>query len=400
MKMTEIEAVANAKEADNALQNFLEEKKGKKSPSKTDAAQFEALWLAFADAQGLTAAMPLLCQGFAFAAADPLYAHMRQKGTSANGYSLIGTYSCVRESKHEMELRIYLSLLANELRDTTSTEAVDGLLKRIVATSYNKEGKISGNLGSYVRKLLISPLCGRQIAEAASCGLAPSEIRPFLKVIGPIVRSLLEGDSLSAKEKTAASELDAWMSALIKGEPNLACEDVSGGLKDADKPIANEVGCQIPAQQPIGIDEVVGFIQSQQKKIDVLKASLVASESECARMREDKARLNQQIERLNESLENAKAHAGETKSQLDAAEKRAGALEKDLAAAKEYASLVDKSIAKESDEVIMRISRKLKIEYQDFLDALNLDMDADLGENMRLQLQSVFKILKDNGFEL
>ena len=117
-------------------------------------------------------------------------------------------------------------------------------------------------------------------------------------------------------------------------------------------------------------------------------------------MREDKARLNQQIERLNESLENAKAHAGETKSQLDAAEKRAGALEKDLAAAKEYASLVDKSIAKESDEVIMRISRKLKIEYQDFLDALNLDMDADLGENMRLQLQSVFKILKDNGFEL
>ena len=91
MEMTEIEAAENAKEADVALQKFLEEKKGKKSPSRTDAAEFEALWLAFADAQGLTAAMPLLCQGFAFAAADPLYVHMKQKGMGAKGYSLLGT---------------------------------------------------------------------------------------------------------------------------------------------------------------------------------------------------------------------------------------------------------------------------------------------------------------------
>lgn len=60
----------------------------------------------------------------------------------------------------------------------------------------------------------------------------------------------------------------------------------------------------------------------------------------------------------------------------------------------------------ESDKVNSRqeqlnaIASKLKTEYQDFKDAIDMDMTLDLGENLRQQLSSVFKILTKNGIVL
>lgn len=75
-------------------------------------------------------------------------------------------------------------------------------------------------------------------------------------------------------------------------------------------------------------------------------------------------------------------------------------LSADLSANRQMVELLEQTGSKQSDETIKRISRKLKIEFEDYQDAVGLDMDADLGENMRLQLGSVFQILKENGFEL
>lgn len=72
----------------------------------------------------------------------------------------------------------------------------------------------------------------------------------------------------------------------------------------------------------------------------------------------------------------------------------------DLSANRQLIELLEQTGSKQSDETIKRISRKLRIEFADYQDAVSLDMNADLGENMRLQLGSVFQILKENGFEL
>jgi hypothetical protein len=47
-----------------------------------------------------------------------------------------------------------------------------------------------------------------------------------------------------------------------------------------------------------------------------------------------------------------------------------------------------------------RLVRNLKVEYNDFQDAIGMEMSEDLGENMRIQLQTVFRLLKKGGFEL
>ena len=44
-----------------------------------------------------------------------------------------------------------------------------------------------------------------------------------------------------------------------------------------------------------------------------------------------------------------------------------------------------------------RIKHQLEVEYRDFLDAKDMEMTIDLGENMRIQLEAIFRVLKKNG---
>ena len=44
-----------------------------------------------------------------------------------------------------------------------------------------------------------------------------------------------------------------------------------------------------------------------------------------------------------------------------------------------------------------RVAHQLQAEYSDFQDAQCMEMNIDLGENMRIQLENVFRILKKNG---
>lgn len=46
-----------------------------------------------------------------------------------------------------------------------------------------------------------------------------------------------------------------------------------------------------------------------------------------------------------------------------------------------------------------RIARQIKIEYQDFKSAEDMEMSIDLGENLRLQMQSIFDIFEKEGIK-
>ena len=105
---------------------------------------------------------------------------------------------------------------------------------------------------------------------------------------------------------------------------------------------------------------------------------------------------------------------GELENKVEIARDRASSLGRELldwkkayedaaaeaAAKEELLALGQKTKAKQADEAMKRAAKKLSIEYRDYQDAIGLDMDADLGENMRLQLGTVFEILIDAGFEL
>ena len=384
----------------DAMLLFLNDKKAKKTPNKAECAEFSSLWSKVAHEEGLSKAVPFLCQGFTFAAAEPLYSYIKEKGNTANDYALINTYPSVRDSKNEIGLRIYLSLLACELVDPTSSDAIGVVVNAIASTAYNKEGKLSGNLASYIKKLLVSPLAGKSISPNVAVSLKPQELKLFFETVKPYLQDFANGNTASIKEACAAADILSWAHTLIGVAPEQ--EKRSGSETPAlteGNAMSNEQ-VALSQKSETNAEDVVVFIRAQQKKIESMKSQLATVESETSRLRSEKEKLSCRIAELEESLEKTKQRNQALNVQLEFEKKHTADLETDLAASKEYAEVVGKSVAKESDEKITRTARKLKVEYQDFQDALDLEMDADLGENMRLQLASVFKILKESGFDL
>ena len=54
---------------------------------------------------------------------------------------------------------------------------------------------------------------------------------------------------------------------------------------------------------------------------------------------------------------------------------------------------------KQAEESLQRLASKIKVEYLDFMDARDIPMNCDLGENLRLQLQNIFEILEKGGMK-
>ena len=50
-------------------------------------------------------------------------------------------------------------------------------------------------------------------------------------------------------------------------------------------------------------------------------------------------------------------------------------------------------------EQLNSISARLKVEYTDFQDALDMEMTVALGDNMRCQLDTIFRILEKAGMQ-
>lgn len=51
-------------------------------------------------------------------------------------------------------------------------------------------------------------------------------------------------------------------------------------------------------------------------------------------------------------------------------------------------------------ETLNAIASKLKQEYKDFVEAEDMEMTIDLGENLRDQIKSIFKILIKSGIDI
>ena len=64
------------------------------------------------------------------------------------------------------------------------------------------------------------------------------------------------------------------------------------------------------------------------------------------------------------------------------------------------ADVLSRDRSRQADETLQRLASKIRVEYRDFTDAMDIPMSCDLGENLKLQLQSVFDILEKGGMKI
>lgn len=400
----------------DAIKDFIDTRKKKKSPSKADGKLFSDLWTQCVAELGVNEkTMSLLCDGFRYSNARPLHSFCIGEESKAFPYSMIRTYRCVRDGNGDIELRLYISLFALELIEPTEEDQLSWLMKAIPQAAINKEGKINGNLKTYLRKLLLEeiercPLPPKREQE----GAASKESLRFARFLSTELRSMTD-ELKTPSLQGAARSLIEWLGISESGENreeqngkqpsvDMTCaknpneepasptrtEESSSDNDETNDRLAKEVECE----------DVIAFIRRQQKSLEAAKNSLSALEVSATRFRKERDELRLQVGELESKVEIARDRASSLERELLDWKKAYEDAAAEAAAKEELLALGQKTKAKQADEATKRIAKKLAIEYRDYQDAVGLDMDADLGENMRLQLGSVFEILIDAGFEL
>lgn len=93
---------------------------------------------------------------------------------------------------------------------------------------------------------------------------------------------------------------------------------------------------------------------------------------------------------LEKNLEEKNHELAEKNQQLDR-------LNETLAGKEQMIELLQREQSRKAEIALNVIAEQLRSEYREFRTALDLPMDVDLGENMRLQLKKLFTILERNG---
>lgn len=168
---------------------------------------------------------------------------------------------------------------------------------------------------------------------------------------------------------------------------------------------ALEVSSEVP--EKLDVPAIIAFLEAYQKEHDQLADRIERLENErhalslrASQAKQDLRRSREEIASLKERLASLSERFGTLQSEADALRDNNDSLRGDLSAAEEMLSAIDQRDERQVDESTRRLASELKVEYRDFLDASDLSMDAELGENMRDQLRNVFDILKANGIEL
>lgn len=404
------EAGMDAAEDRRALLRSLIEQE-KKSPSKSDCAQFEDTWLSLALENGLDDDLfGLLCDGFKFCGARPLAAYYQSEGNRcALPYSTISARSPMRENKNEIALRMCISLLACELKAPNSPDQVVRLFKKAVELSIKKDGKVTKNLPQYVRRLLIGELSGNLIGIDGDLVKPEADaLRRFYEFYSLPLKEVAADSSQRASNRDAASELVRWLEGAcglqdsmragqepISQQSNaVPSETVPQSAEDHGLPIDNRGNVSV-----LSVEDVLAFIRGRERKLDDAKSRYNSVMAENARLREARSGLEESLASTRQALEKVQQSNAVLRNKVEELENSASALKDQLSESKQMLTILKSDAAKREGEASKRLSRQLATDYEDFMDAQDLEMTIDLGENMRLQLESVFSILKSSGIE-
>ena len=140
---------------------------------------------------------------------------------------------------------------------------------------------------------------------------------------------------------------------------------------------------------------------AQQKiKIDALTQSLKDEQEKVHRANQRIANQQATIDELRKKLSDIEGDVFALRQ--DVVQRETVIAEKDVEIAErvKMAEVLSRDRSKQADESLQRLASKIRVEYRDFVDALDVPMSCDLGENLRLQLQSIFDILEKGGMKI
>ena len=418
----------------DSLMKAKKEKK-KKEPTIKEKEAFRSAWLTLVADAGLTgSAEQSLYEGFAFCGAEPFYAYLiqteDQNATLAAMFS--GKYYGIDSN---VSFRLVAHLLALMLNNNATRNILAPIIKRLPGACVNKDKKRLGTAEKTFEKYFLAELHPDvELCPLADIGTKPVFIKEFVTLVSSIMDGIENAGSAKgvvveniAKIRKWLADYDTSQSAstdtkaeqLIPASTIVAAEKVKI-VSVADNPPEDRVQApKVIVTQPkeeASVDMIAYLTEllgkaakatavvksestQQRVKIDALTQTLESEQSKLRGANQQIADLQDTITELRKKLSAAEGDIfvlRQTVEQRDAviAEKNA-----EIAERVKMAEVLSRDRSKQADESLQRLASKIRVEYRDFVDALDVPISCDLGENLRLQLQSIFDILEKGGMK-
>lgn len=419
----------------DALMKAKKEKK-KKEPTIKEKEAFRSAWLGLVADTGLTGrAEQYLYEGFAFCGAEPFYAYLIQtedpNATLATlfGGKYYGIYSNV-------SFRLMAHLLALMLNNNAPRNILAPIIKRLPSACVNKDKKRLGTAEKTLEKYFLTELRpDAELCPLADIGTKPVFINEFVALVSSIMDGIENAGSTKGVVVKNIAKIRKWfadydisqsVSADTKTdqvihEATKITEEKANTISVADNSQEEKVQTprvvvaqpeeKVPSDMIAYLTELLGKAAKvttvvkaestqQRVKIDALTQALEGEQNKLQGA-------NQQISDLQDIITELRKKLSATEGDIFAlrqavAQRDAVIAERDAEIVErvEMAEVLSRDRNKQADELLQKLASKIRIEYRDFVDALDVPMSCDLGENLRLQLQSIFDILEKGGMKI
>ena len=411
------------------LKYLIELKKTKKEPNRLERDQFTEAWNALLRNEGYSAlAEEYLYKGFTYCGAAPLKNYIK------NSEDRIAAINTIFNGKMYGEncastVPILFHMLTLFLNEKTIDEAIVSLLIRRIPTALkNKEGKIYGQADRALKKYILDDLHSEALPPLGGLidkGLKAIFVKEFVAAFDEIFAGM-KSDGFSKKRIKNIKLLQEWMHPVVHESPaeddiKTAEESCAEGDSNTRKNEGSEI---VPVEKALAnateaTAENVTVAQSSdnnalelklenaKKQIDTISAELEKQKTLSLSLKQQLADITSEKNRLGEiastretRITSLSAELLSAKSTIEKLEQRVAQLEMELQERMKMMEALSRDRAKQSDEAIHRLSSKLKVEYREFMDVIDIPMDSDLGENMREQLKNVFSVLIKAGITM
>jgi len=418
----------------DSLMKAKKEKK-KKEPTIKEKEAFRNAWLSLVADTGLTGRTEqFLYEGFAFCGAEPFYAHLvqteDQNATLTTLFS--GKYYGIDSN---VSFRLVAHLLALMLNNNAPKNILAPIIKRLPGACVNKDKKRLGTAEKTLEKYFLAELRPDvELCPLADIGTKPVFIKEFVTLVSSIMDGIENAGSAKGVVVKNIAKIRKWLAdydisqsvsadtktdQVIPAPTTVAAEKAKIASVAATSPeeqvqIPKVVVAQPEEEAPTDMiaylaellgkaakaTAVVKAESTQQRvKIDALTQALEGEQNKLRGANQQIADLQDTIAELRKKLSAAEGDIFVLRQTVEQRDAVIAQKDAEIAERVKMAEVLSRDRSKQADESLQRLASKIRVEYRDFLDALDVPMSCDLGENLRLQLQSIFDILEKGGMK-
>jgi hypothetical protein len=376
-------------------------KKGDASKDKKN--QFNNLLKSYILENGYTdQAEKYLFDGFSFCGATPIFEIMINKTNTDDRLAIFmsisnGKLFCKNEKG--ITFKLLISLLGNLMKARVEDMALfKSIITKIPGYSKNKEGKYWGDISKTVEKYFVCVLTENSLyPDLESLDLKPALIEKF----SLLMTNSLKCDSKNKNNFLVVQKILAWLSA-CKEENIFATE-----TKEEKLIVATNEKTKSNKNKADELRNIANYLADIEAKFKDFQKKYEALQDEKNALESIVKKKDILIRKLQDDLKETETLKEQYSSKVSALQyeikdnmAKIEDLTNELQKRNSVLSVFESDKQNSHKEHLNSIASQLKAEYKDFIDALDMEMTIDLGENMRQQISTIFKILSKNGIDV